>query len=351
MVDGLGKTFALAGIGFFSLIGNFVPRVASAHEVYVLDPVTVEHAMASVSPNPFLAYFGNEILFFFWGFVAAVIFSTMFAGSIFHVLEHKLGPTLFALKKYALPIARITVGLCFVAFALSGNIYGSELFLKQGFGEATLLMQIFLTTLGALATLGLFTRIAGIGMLVVYGLAWSVWGNYLLTYTDFLGVAALLAILGGGMFSIDSLLGEKISATNSFTLRLRPYAFPFLRICFGWGVLYASIYAKFIHSQLALDVVNIHDLTRFFPFDPLFVVLGALIVEFIAGLLVFFGVMLRWTLVFLAFWLTLSLIYFQELIWPHGILFGLAVALFLHGYDEYSIGGRFFKRNGKEPVI
>jgi hypothetical protein len=43
--------------------------------------------------------------------------------------------------------------------------------------------------------------------------------------------------------------------------------------------------------------------------------------------------------------------YFQELIWPHGILFGLAIALFLHGYDRYSLEGFFLKKGKREPVF
>ncbi|HVU75398.1 MAG TPA: hypothetical protein VHD38_00995, partial [Candidatus Paceibacterota bacterium] len=196
------------------------------------------------------------------------------------------------------------------------------------------------------------TRAAGAGMLLIYAAAWGAYGSYMLTYTDFLGAAALITILGGGLYSIDSHIGwEPFKVLARVTTALRPYAFPVARICFGWGVLFASIYAKYLHSELAYQVVVQYDLTRFFPFDPLFVVLGALIIEFLAGSMVLFGVAIRWTLLFLAFWLTLSLMYFQELIWPHGILFGLAIALFLHGYDRYSLQGRFFKNRLHEPVL
>jgi uncharacterized membrane protein YphA (DoxX/SURF4 family) len=320
--------------------------------VYVLDPTTVERVMGAAQPNPFLAYYGNEFLFYFWGTVTFVLFSTVLAVSWFRMFEKRLDPVLFALKKYALPLARVTVGLCFVAFALSGNLYGSELFLSKGYGDAAPLMGAAIFMIGVLASIGLWTRVAGLGMLAVYTSALMVYGVYILTYTDFLGAAALITILGGGKFSIDDILGhEPFHELSKWIQGLRPYAFAILRICFGWGVLYASVYAKFVHSGLALQVVNQYDLTRFFPFDPLFVVLGALIIEFIAGLMIVFGVALRWTLLFLAFWLTLSLLYFQELIWPHAILFGLAIALFLHGYDKYSLEGYVMKKKGKEPVF
>src|SRR5690348_12243897 len=101
-----------------------VPALASAHEVYVLDPATVAAAMASPSQNPFDAIRGNEFNFIFWCIVTFVAFSTVLAASAFRVFERRFDPFLFSLKKYALPIVRISVGLCFVAFSFSGNLYG-----------------------------------------------------------------------------------------------------------------------------------------------------------------------------------------------------------------------------------
>lgn len=340
--------------GVASLCTLVLPVCTYAHEVYVLDTASITTAMQATSPNPFAAIAGNEGLFIFWGFVSFVVFSTVIAASVFGVFEKKLSPLLFAAKKYALPIARITTGLSVIAFAASGHVFATELWLSTMFGSATQLAQMVLITCGLMLVLGVYTRYAAYVLLGLYVWAGYTFGVYVLTYTDFLGAFALLAMLGAGIWSIDSvynLHGHEPKALSRLHARLSPYAFPFLRICFGWGVLFASVYAKFMYSELAYQVVVQYDLTRFFPFDPLFVVLGALIIEFLAGLMLIFGVAVRWTLVFLAFWLTLSLLYFQELIWPHGILFGLAIALFLHGYDKYTLEGYFFKKGTHEPVF
>ena len=332
---------------FILVVSTLAPFVVSAHEVYVLDENSIYRAMTSVSPDPFSAIIGNEFLFLVSGFVSFVVLSTVLAASFFRVFEKKLDPLLFALKRYALPVARIGAGLSVLSFAYMGNIYGSELHLSSLFGASSL-PQCLLGFLGALLVVGLFTRAASYVLLVLYFYSMYIFGSYALTYTDFLGAFLLFALLGAGEWSVD---GWRNVKSPRITRGLQPYAFPLLRLCFGWGVLWASVYAKYMHSNLALEVVNQYDLTRFFPFDPLFVVLGALIIEFIAGLMVFFGVALRWTLLFLAFWLTLSLLYFQEMIWPHGILFALAISLFLHGYDRYSLEGFFFKKNHREPVL
>ncbi|NBV77306.1 hypothetical protein EBR66_04045 [bacterium] len=329
-----------------------VPLLAHTHEVYVLEKANILAALSAPSPNPFWAIQGNESLFATWGFISFVVIATVCAATFFRLFERQLDPALFRLKKYTLPVSRITVGLCFVAFAFSGNLYGSELFLSEAFADRAPVLQVLLGLMGVCAILGFNVRLLGVAMTALYGIALLLYGEYILTYTDYFGVALLLMLAGSGQYAIDSELpAYKIPVLDSIFRSLQPYAFALLRICFGWGVLYASVYAKFIHSNLALKVVNQYQLTRFFPFEPLFVVLGALIIEFICGLMIIAGVALRWTLLFLFFWLTLSLLYFQELIWPHGILFGLAIALFLHGYDRYSLEGFLLKKRLRESVL
>ena len=65
----------------------------------------------------------------------------------------------------------------------------------------------------------------------------------------------------------------------------------------------------------------------------------------------FLGVAVRWTALFLAFWLTMGHIFTVEAWWVHLILYGIALAIFCHGYDRWSLEGRFLRRNGREPVL
>jgi uncharacterized membrane protein YphA (DoxX/SURF4 family) len=330
-----------------------LPTLAAAHEVYVLDGATVARAMAGASPNPFTAYIGNEYDFFFWAFVGFVLVSTILFASFYRVLEPIFGSTLATLKRYAHPVVRVTVGLSFISFGLVGELFGHEIAFVVLFGALTPLLEIVAVAIGAAILFGFHTRIAALLGLGIYAYAWTVFDWYMLTYTDHLGALLLLFVLGGGTWSLDRAfrMGQLPLRLKHLARALRPYAFPALRILFGFGIMFASVYAKFIHSELALQVVYQYHLTNYFPFDPLFIVLGALIVEFVAGLFLVIGFEIRWTSLFLLFWLTLSLLYFQEAIWPHIILFGGGIALFLHGYDTYSLEGFFLKRHGHEPVL
>lgn len=336
---------------FLPLLAALAPPAALAHEVYVLDPATIASSIGADSPNPFSAFWGNEYQFFFWGLVSFVAVSTILAATLFRVFEKSVDPLLFGLKRCALPVVRITAGLCLVSFGIEGSLYGPELPLVALFGALAGAAAWSLIALGAALVLGAYTRIAAIGALFFYLFAALMHGYYALTYADHLGAALALLILGGGTWSLGSSLRDPLPALKRLVQPLAPLAFPLLRMSFGFGVMFAAVYAKYIHSELALQVVLQYDLTRYFPFEPLFIVLGALIIEFLAGLMLFMGVALRWTVLFLGFWLTLSLFYFQEAVWPHLILFGLAVAVFCHGYDRYSLEGLLLKRRGSEPVL
>lgn len=336
-----------SGIGTASLL----PYTVSAHEVYVLPLDVIRTAMANPSPNPFSSIIGNEWTFVFWALVGVVVVSTIATATLFGLFEKRMLPTLMRLKRYALPLARLTAGLSTLSFGLAGALYGTEIPFETLFSSASGIMQIFFGTAGVALMLGIFTRPTAILLALIYGYAGYVYGWYIFTYTDHIGLYILLILLGSGGYSMSRLLHINEVNAPRFIERLRPMAFPILRILFGFGIMFASIYAKYMYSALALNVVTMYNLTTYFPFDPLFVVLGALIIEFLAGVLFMLGIAVRWSSLFLLFWLTLSLIYFQEDVWPHIILFGLCGVVFLHGYDKLSLEGRLLRRHNSEPIL
>lgn len=330
-----------------------VPLIASAHEVYVLDSASIARDIAAISPNPFTAYYGNEWLFFVSGIIAIVVTLTIAAASVFRVFEAALDPFLFKIKKYAHVIERLTLGVCFVAFGYYASLYGPELPFTDIFGSFTAGMQIVFIVMGVMLFVGYRVRLVAFLAMFLVLIAFIEDGWYVLTYLNYIGSLLFLVILGAGRWSLDAKRHDG-SLETRIKHALRRYehlAFPILRITLGISVMLAAVYAKYVHSALALDVVTTFHLTTYFPFDPLFVVMGSLIIEFLAGLFLVIGFEIRWTLLFLAFWLTLSLLYFTEAVWPHLVLFGLAVSLFCHGYDQYTLEGRFLKKRKHEPFF
>lgn len=326
------------------------PALASAHEVYVLDRETIQRGITGPSPNPFTQIAHDPQLFILWGIIAVIFVSTIFAMSITHWLETRLNPFLNKLKPYAAPIARITLGVCLIASAWEFALFGPELPLSD-FGDLAFAMQMALYLSGTLCLIGLCTRTGALIALAVFFAGVYQYEGYMLTYANYLGEILFAMILGGGLYSLDRKLDWKISALPHLRHTAEQLAFPILRILFGLSVAYAAYYAKFLHSQLALDVVTQYNLTNFFHFEPLFIVLGASIVEVLIGVFIMFGFEIRHTALFFLFWIFLSLIYFGESVWPHLILVGVLLSLFCHGYDRYSVGGYIFKSRGREPVL
>ncbi|MDB5188256.1 MAG: hypothetical protein JWO50_776 [Candidatus Kaiserbacteria bacterium] len=330
-----------------------VPVAASAHEVYILSSSTIAQDVGMVSPNPIDAFYTNQGRFFLWGFIAFVTVSTIFCMSIFRVFEAWTNPFLYKLKRYAPLVERVTLGLTLIAFAYNSALFGPELPLVGIYGAYTPWVVGVLYVSGVLITLGLFTRIAAFLVALITLVSIPVHGWYMCTYTAYFVVTIVICIMGGGAYSLDRLLGrgKKKNTINQLRKRFEPYEMLALRIGFGISVIAAAIFAKFLHTDLALDVIRIYHLTNYFQFEPLFIVLGALIIEILIGLFIMFGIEIRWTALFFLFWLILSLLYFGEGVWPHLALFGLNFMLFFHGYDRYTIEGRFFKKHPYEPVF
>lgn len=338
---------------FLFIVALLAPLAASAHEVYVLGASTIANALSAPSANPFTAFYTNRFQFFFWGFVSFVTVSTIFFMTLFRVLEEHLSPLLNRLKRFAPLIERVTLGLSLIAFAYNGALFGPELPLVGIYSALTPLVQLVLYVAGILITAGLFTRAAALAVGLVALVSIPVHGWYMLTYTAYFVVAVVVFIMGSGAYSLDRLLHRtrKNAPIERIRKRFERYEMVTLRLGFGFSVASAAFYAKFLHSNLALDVVTHYHLTQYFHFEPLFIVLGALIIETLIGIFIMLGLQIRWTALFFLFWLTLSLLYFGEAVWPHLALFGLNFMLFCHGYDRYSLEGRFFKRRGLEPVL
>src|SRR3989344_8709902 len=107
------------GISFLAL-----PYVALGHEVYVLEDEVIAQALSATSPNPFGAYGGNERDFYLWAFISFIVLSTVLFASTFRFLEKRAQPLLTHLKRFALPLVRLTVGITLLVFGLRGVLYG-----------------------------------------------------------------------------------------------------------------------------------------------------------------------------------------------------------------------------------
>lgn len=347
---------------FFLMILWFTPVFSSAHEVYVLDKSEIQAGLTEAPFSSWQVLTENLSDFFFWAFIAILIVFIVFFVSVSRILEQALDPFLRSLRKYAPVVSRITIALSFLAAAYYQAIFGPELPLSASFPGFEMIVTAILCIIGFLIALGLYTRISALVALTIFAVYTFQNGWYMLTYANYLGEIIVLLILGGhriGLHAHAGLVGRGLSGLlGKLADKLAPYSFMFLRIAFGVSLLYSSLYAKFWHNQLALAVASTplagHADTLAVAlggFEPHFLVLGAGIVEVVIGLFFLLGVEIRFTALFLEFWLTLSLLYFGEVVWPHLILIGIPIAFLFYGYDRYSLEGYVFKNTNREPVL
>jgi len=323
-----------------------------AHEVYVLSSEDVSMILSTESQSPFLAIEANQLDFFMWAFISIMIVSIVFFVSIARPVEKFFDPILFKLKrKFGFIVIRLSIGLALFASGYYNSLFGPELPLSSIFGQYADFVGVTLMIVGLLILIGFLTRTMGIIALSVALFAVYQKGFYILTYANYIGDILFVSFLGAHVWSLDKHLLEWHGFMGVIERFVEKYSFLMLRITFGISLIYASVYAKFIHSELALRTVIDYNLTDYFHFDPLFIVLGAGIIEITIGIFIIIGFEVRFASLFLMIFLTLSLLYFGEAVWPHIVLFGGALALFIHGYDRYSIEGYFFKNAQHEPVL
>lgn len=337
------------------LCATLLPTVTSAHEVYVLSPEVVQQAVHAPAFSEVDVAMQESTEFLWWAFVGLFVVALVFFMSVSRSVERVLDPYLAPLPYYAPFVGRVTIGLAFCASAYYGALFGPELPLVGTFGTAAPLVQVILFCIGIVLVLGIYPRVASAIALVLFGWTIAVHGVYMLTYTNYVGELVLVLILGAHVYALHTKHTDTRRAP-AWLLRgkqaLTPYAFLLLRVGFGGALIYASLYAKIIHNQLAFALTQAYpNLVMFFGFEPHFLVLGAALVELCIGTFFILGFEIRFTSLFLLFWLSLSLWYFGELVWPHLILIGIPISFIFYGYDKYSIEGYFFKRGSREPVL
>ncbi|QQR50509.1 hypothetical protein IPF86_01130 [Candidatus Nomurabacteria bacterium] len=337
--------FLLAGLSAILL-----PYIARAHEVYVLNSEEVNSALQAPALNFREVVLGHTYEFLFWGFVVCISITLVFFLSISKWLERKIDPLLFKIKPYAGHIAQATFGLALIASAYYGSIFGLELPFSYFFPAHTLLFQFIVYAVGVSVLFGFFPRIGSfiVGLLFLY--MFSKKGIYMVSYFTYLGEATVLVIFGGAYRIYSKPTSWSVMLTQ-MAAHIRPYSFLIMRILFGVSLMFASCYAKFLHGTLALDTVAKYNLTNYFPFDPMFLVFGAFALELLIGLFFMIGFEIRFTSLFFLSFLTMSLLFFGEAVWPHLILIGTAIATFVHGYDEYTIEHHWYKKQVQEPVL
>ena len=314
-----------------------LPFQLFAHEVYVLSPDKIDKGIADHSVNIFNALSSSYNVFLFFvcaGLLALIVLAALYLRSTTPFV--RLGKTVDKSSAWALVVIRVAFGASLLFSAANSSLYGPELPLSS-FPLAGLLSPV-MAIAGIALVLGFKIRLFATLTIILWLLAFASKGFYILTYINYLGEGIALVLLPATKLSIDGLLNKGRSKKYKY----EQYSLPIARIVFAFSLLYTAITIKFATTMLTLDVVRDFELTRYFPFDPLFVVLGAALIEVLVGILFLTGLLQRFTAAIFLFVMTLSLIFFGESVWPHTLIIALGVGLFIHKPDKYTLDSWLF---------
>lgn len=245
-------------------------------------------------------------------------------------------------------IIRIALAGALYSSAVTGSFLGPEIRLNMLPGGA--IIPFILYGISLLILFGLFTEIAAAIGLVLIILAAKAYGVYLLTYLSYVGALLVLTLIGARFFSIDQLLGRNKDDSHRFVR----WETLIIRVFFGLALIYTAIVIKILHPAVPLTVVGQYNLTHYhwlFPSDPLLIALGAAMTEIAIGTMVILGFQIRTVMLVTLFYMTLSLLFFKEAVWPHLILFGISISLLLNNSGEFTLDDwldRWFAKSRKQ---
>lgn len=323
-----------------------------AHEVYVLTPKEItadEHAPSVSIFEPLKSSHNVKVFLTYSAIIIFVILMALILKSL--PVFKKIGQFIDKGTFFAPDLIRVFFGVSLIFSALHNGVFGPELPIDN-FSFHQLLKPLMFGA-GLLLILGIRTKFLGYIAAGLWLFAFLDRGWYLLNYANYLGEAIALILMPNQIFSLDSLVARwrhKKSKPKSSSER---WAIPVARVLFGFSLLYAAINVKFVTTTLSLDVVNSYDLTRYFHYDPLFVVLGAGMIELLIATLYMLGLLNRLNSVVFMVFMTASILFFKESVWPHYLLMGLAFGIFIHKPDKLALDGKLFKShnrlNGKLP--
>lgn len=323
----------------FLFISSF--GIASAHEAYVIPYKTFWDGMNQPFSLHAFDALKNPANIHVTAVIVACVLAFLGLNFLFRLTGAGRKATSFFEKfsRFGPHFVRVSVSIALFFSAWSNTFLGPELH-DSLFAQSDLLRGL-LFLISIMIMFGVLTELAAAIGVFIFISSFSVFGPYMFTYFNYLGEFIVLLLFGMRVFSVDKYLFGPLRRFHS----LEKYETLIIRIMYGFALIYAAITVKLLHPDLTTSVVTTWNLTKFhwlFPSDPLLVTFGAGIVECVIGLFIIFGFEMRLTVFVSLFYITLSLLYFRELVWPHILLYGLSFNLIVQP-ETFTMDHLFFE--------
>lgn len=338
-----------ATLSFLFVVGV---SIAQAHEVYVLDG----NEVAAAKKEPMLDVIGiisnHPWQFMLWVALACAVLSIVFVTSVNRKLERKLDSFYDVLKAHALSVSQAVLGASLLAGAAYGAIFGIELPFSVAFTGFESIATIGIALIGAMLVVGIAPRYAAWAVVALFVWFSAQIGIYMLNYAAFFGIAVAIAVYGAGYDAVERAQPKRFFARSTRAdAEVLETQFVWIRVSYGLSLAFASLYAKLFYGGLALATVEKYSLTDYLPFEPGFLVLGAMFVEVGLGIAIATGFMSRFATLAALIVLSITMWFFGESLWPHVIVMGGALSIFMYGYDKHCLSVAISGKSRWDPVL
>ncbi|MEK7520410.1 MAG: DoxX family membrane protein [Patescibacteria group bacterium] len=300
----------------------FMPLFASAHVKWFVDVAhTAPIRSYSITDGPVLA----------WIAIAVVIVG------IAILLEKKLPslrsfshPFFDYIDPAVISLFSIIIGFGLVVFSWEGYGFAPNLISTTILGE---LMLAFQATIGFALVLGVFVKLASVGLLALFFTAMLHFGfGELSDAFEVVGIALILLLFGRPHWTLFD-----AARLHALAERYRDYAVPLLRVFTGVNLVILGFSEKILHPELGMAFLaeyhwNFMQMLGFENFTDYWFVLSAGTVEALFGVMFILGLVTRLTAVFLLpfFFATLILMGPVEL-FAHILHFAILLTLLVFG--------------------
>jgi len=329
-----------------TLLSSVFPSLAFAHEAYVEDRAYFWNALHTPSQVNLWMTMADAHDRFIAITVTIGIFVVLVANFFFlrTALSRRISQRLEQYAHLGPLFVRLTfaASLCFSANFHS--FYGPELDLGRLPAASTQQAVLFIT--GIMIAFGVMTELAALIALGMFLIACGMFGLYMTNYANYLGEIIALVLFGARHWSADGVI---FGTHWDWRQKFEHFEVVIIRVFYGVALLYAAITVKFLHPEITIKVVNDWNLTQFhwlFPSDPHLVTLGAGLAETAVGFFILIGFQLRLAVLISLFYITLSLLYFREAVWPHLLLYGISLDLLLQP-EHFTVDEWLFGKRGK----
>ncbi|MDB3935836.1 hypothetical protein N9383_03855 [Granulosicoccus sp.] len=332
------------------LLLALTPASVFAHEMWVLNADQVTQWDAKPLPRTYTS--------FTLATVATVTLATIFNAGL--ILLHRNGgnelfPVFRSRMRSMRPYTSVVLRIC-----LSWVLLSSAMALEPRYGNAvwshpTLLAPDILISdlpsawhwlrwleisIGVALIAGVYVRAAAAACLILVCIAVYLTGMAAVSYAPvYAGVALYLLIAGGGSKYLPLPVPRGVKRLNQWLSRSESISRAqfLMRIFAGANFLYLAVYFKLLQPNLMLAIIEIHSLPIMGLRPDVFVVIIAA-VEVSIGLLVIFGVLLRFLSVvmigaFIFFAICLS---DAETLTSHMLYYGVAISFLFNGNGQWS---------------